>query len=113
MHMSSQSNPVVGATTLVSADPGKTPIEVGVELGGTLEFRNHSHEFPDFEIEFEKPGPPCTKDKLTGTIHDPIFVHMPDTTADYYYHIVYKKKDGTHKRDQQKYLARSCPGCGK
>jgi hypothetical protein len=48
MQMSSQSNPVVGATTLVSADPGKTPIEVGVELGGTLEFRNHSHEFPDF-----------------------------------------------------------------
>lgn len=111
--MKPQSNPVVAATKLVPADFGKTPPEVGVELGGTLEFRNHSREFPEFEIEFEKPGPPCATDKLTGTVNDPIIVHMPGTNADFYYHVVYKKADGTRTLDQHKYLARTCPGCGR
>jgi hypothetical protein len=110
-NMSTQTNPVITTAKLVVADPGQTPAEVKVGLGGTLEFRNHFHEFPDFEIEFEKPGPPCESDKLTGTIHDPIFVHMPDADATFYYHILYKEKDGPCKRREGVFLARSCPGC--
>lgn len=109
--MSTQTNPVITTAKLVVADPGQTPAEVKVGLGGTLEFRNHFREFPDFEIEFEKPGPPCESDKLTGTIHDPIFVHMPDADATFYYHILYKEKDGPCKRREGVFLARSCPGC--
>lgn len=112
MNMSSQLNPVIPRTTLVSADPGKLPHEVGADLGGTLEFWNNSDEFPEFEIEFEKPGPPCATDTLTGTKHKPIIVHMPDTDSVFYYHIVYKRKDGTCRREVNR-LAKSCPGCGR
>jgi hypothetical protein len=38
---------------------------------------------------------------------------MPGTNADFYYHVVYKKADGTRTLDQHKYLARTCPGCGR
>ena len=107
--MSIHSNPVIARPKVVEAAPGKTPAEVKVDLSGTLEFRNH---FPDFEIKFDEPGPPNASDKLTGTITDPIFVHMPDTDKSFHYHIVYKKKDGTSKRKDGPFIAHSCPACG-
>jgi len=110
--MSSQSNPVIeGARVVVRAEPGKTPLLAEVALGGTLKFENHFPDFPDFEIEFDPPGPPSASDKLTGTVHEPIFVHMPDTDVTFHYHIVYKKKDGTTRDKRGPFRARSCGGC--
>jgi hypothetical protein len=109
--MSTQSNPVVAGTKVVDAEPGKTQAEVKIGLGGILEFRNHSHEFPYFEIEFYEPGPPCASDKLTGTTDEPVFVHMPETDAVFTYCILYKKKHGTHIHRDGVFKAHSCPGC--
>jgi hypothetical protein len=109
--MTKHSNPVIARPRVVIADPGKTPAEVKVDLSGTLEFRNHFPDFPDFEIKFDEPGPPSANDKLTGTITDPIFVHMPDADRSFRYHIVYKKKDGTSKHQDGPFIAHSCPGC--
>ena len=109
--MSRHSNPVTAPPKVVVADPGKTPAEVEVDLSGTLEFRNHFSDFPDFEIEFDETGPPSASDKLTGTITDPIFVHMPDTETILTYHILYKEKDGPCKHLEGPLIAHSCPGC--
>jgi hypothetical protein len=109
--MSTQTNPVIARPRVVAAAPGNTPAEVQVDLGGTLEFKNHFPDLPDFEIEFDKPGPPNASDKLTGTITDPIFVHMPDTDATFTYYILYKEKDGPCKRREGPLKAHSCPGC--
>jgi hypothetical protein len=110
--MSTHSNPVIARPKVVEAAPGKTPTEVKVDLGGTLEYRNHFPDLPDFEIKFDEPGPPCASDKLTGTITDPIFVHMPDTETTFTYHILYKEKDGPCKHRDGPFIAHSCPGCG-
>ena len=109
--MSSQTYHVIAEPKLVKAAPGLVPDLVGVELGGTLEFRNHFPEFPYFEVKFDEPGPPNLTDKLTGTVDNPIVVHMPDTNAIFCYHIIYKKKHGHHLLDEGPCFARSCPGC--
>jgi hypothetical protein len=107
MYMSNETNDVI---KLVIATPGKTPDEVGIELGGTLEFRNHFKEFPLFEITFEG-QPPSGNDTLTGTTHDPILVHMPTKSSTFRYSIQYKKEDGTCGPRELNRLAKTCPGC--
>jgi hypothetical protein len=110
--MSTQSNPVIEeARVLVRAEPGETPHEIKVALGGTLKFENHFTDFPDFEIEFDPPGPPSAGDKLTGTDREPIYVHMPDADVTFRYHIVYTKKGDSTRHKHGPYRARSCPGC--
>lgn len=110
--MSSQSNPVVeGAGVVVRVGLVKIQSPVEVALGGTLIFENQFPDFPDFEIEFDPPGPPSVTGTLTATDREPIVVHMPDVEDTFSYHIVYKKKDGTSKRDDGTFQARSCPGC--
>jgi hypothetical protein len=109
--MSTQTNPAIARPRTVEASPGKTPAEVKVDLGGTLVFKNHFSELPDFEIKFEEPGPLNVSDKLTGTITDPIFVRMPDIEAIFIYHILYKEKGGSCKRREGPLKAHICPGC--
>jgi hypothetical protein len=111
MNMSSQSNPVIAGTTLVVANPGVTPDEVKIDLGGTFEFRNELPDSYHFEITFEEPAPPGAGNPLTGTKDDPIFVHMPHEDKTFRYHIVYKTQDGTCIPEPRILLARSCPGC--
>jgi hypothetical protein len=111
MHMSSQSNPVIAGTKLVVAHPNKTPETVKIELGGTLEFQNEYSDFYYFEIKFDEPEPPSAGDTLTGTMDEPISVHMPYEDKSFRYHISYKKKDGTCFLDPRILVARSCPGC--
>jgi hypothetical protein len=110
--MSSQTNPFVeGTGVVVKAVLDKTKPLVEVALGGKLRFENHFPEYPDFEIEFDSPGPPSVTGTLTGTVQKPIVVQMPDVEHTFSYHIVYKKEDGTSKRDHGVFHARSCGGC--
>lgn len=108
--MSRHGNPVEARGRTVRIHPDLTPDEAKVDLGGTLEFTNHSDEFPDFEISFDDPGPPNDSDILTGTKNDPVFVHMPDVETVFYFHILYKGRDAASIR-RGPFRARSCPGC--
>ena len=99
---------------IVEVSPGKTPALVGVEPGGVLEFRNCYLDLPDFEIVFGETGPPNPEDRLTGTITEPVFVHMPNADLTVEYYVVYYKKKGVHhsKLAEGPHKAHSCPGCG-
>lgn len=98
-------------TKVVIAKPGETPDEVKIELGGTLEFHNHSTEFPNFEIEFRNCAPPCSDDIRTGSWDKPVFIHMPgeDTVLEYY--ILYRRGDGSLGARHGANKAHSCGGC--
>lgn len=109
--MSSQSNSVIAGRTIVDVEPFKTHREVEVDLGGIIEFRNHFRDCSDFEIVFDEPGPPDPNDELTGTMDDPIVVHMPYADAVFHYYILFKEKDGTCRHRKGVFKARSCPGC--
>jgi hypothetical protein len=109
--MTRHDHPTVVGTKIVEVRPGTTPIDVGVERGGVLEFRNLFEQYPLFEIVFAEPGPPTPSDVLTGSTTEPIFVHMPDADLCVEYYIIYCNHRH-HKRVEGANRAHSCPGCG-
>lgn len=96
---------------VVVAHPDKTPDEIKVYRGNTLEFRNEFYEFPDFEIEFSNCAPPCGTDTLTGSVDNPILIHMPDENKKFCYNILYKRRDGTCGFRQELRMAHTCGPC--
>jgi plastocyanin len=107
------SNPVSAVVQLIVAGSGAAPVSVDVEPGGTLEWTNDSHNYPEFEIQFVGPSPVRQSEKLVATNNDPIVIHLPEQEGEYVYHVRHVKHDGTCKLSGPfRFSVRSCPGCG-
>jgi hypothetical protein len=94
----------------VEADTSSKLVEL--EPGGILEWKNHSTHCPHFEILFEGSSPAKPDDKLTGTLEQSVRIRMPEKTAEYFYKVRFKRKDGTHCKDGLQLSIRTCPGGG-
>jgi hypothetical protein len=77
-------------------DPGNSPSAVHVEMGGTLQWRNDSYNYPDFEIEFigDNPADEHSNAIFTGDNLNPVVIHAKKT-GKYKYNIRHKKADGS------------------
>jgi hypothetical protein len=77
-------------------DPDNSPSFVHVEEGGTLQWRNDSYNYPDFEVEFIGANPADDKSNaiLTGNNLKPVVIHAK-TPGKYRYKIRHKKGDGS------------------
>jgi hypothetical protein len=77
-------------------DPDNSPSFVHVEEGGTLQWRNDSYNYPDFEVEFIGANPTDDKSNaiLTGSNLKPVVIHAK-TPGKYRYKIRHKKTDGS------------------
>ncbi len=111
--MSDKSKEPIGRVVVlntVEADTSSNLVEL--EPGGILEWKNHSTDFPNFEIIFEKPSPAGPSDKLTGTGEQSVSIRMPEKKGEFFYRVRFKRKDGTHHQDGPKRSIRTCPGGG-
>src|ERR1700691_2195505 len=91
-------------------EAGTTEHLVELELGGELIWKNHSTQFPHFEIIFDGSSPAKAGDKLTGTLEQPVSIRMPKERAEYFYKVRFQKKDGTHCLEGHQFSIRICPG---
>jgi hypothetical protein len=97
------------ATVLV-VHPGTNP--ASFELGcNDLLFTNQSHEFPNFEVEFQAPSPGPTE-TFKGSVDQPITVGLPNMDATFEYFIQYKHKDGKCGPRDGPFYCRSTRGVG-
>ena len=96
----------------LDAEADTKPDLIELELGARLEWKNHSHHCPHFEILFEGASPAKPGDKLTGTLEHPVSVRMPEEKAEFFYRVLYKRKDGTLCREGGHRSIRTCPGGG-
>jgi hypothetical protein len=79
-------------------DPDNSPFTVHVEVGGTLQWRSDSYNYPHFEVEFIGANPANKKlnAKFAGGNLKPVVIPLK-TTGDYLYNIRHQKKNGPVK----------------
>jgi hypothetical protein len=80
-------------------DPDNFRSAVHVDIGGTLQWRNDSQSYPDFEIEFigDNPANQKTNAIFAGHSLKPVVIHVKNE-GDFKYRIRHKKTDGTAKK---------------
>ncbi len=96
-------------SVMMVADPSDAPVSVYAEKGNTLEWRNDSPNYPEFEIHFVGDSPAKKTDKLKGSNTSPVIVHVTKS-GKYRYTIQHIKTDGTRK-ETGPFAVRSCRVC--
>ena len=96
-------------SVMMVEDPSDAPVSVYAEKGSTLEWRNDSTNYPDFEINFVGESPAKKSDKLRGSNANPVVVHVIKS-GKYRYTIRHFKTDGTTK-ETGPFAVRSCRVC--
>jgi hypothetical protein len=85
------------------------PVSIYAEKGSTLEWRNDSTSYPQFEIQFVGPSPARKTDKLSGTTNAPVIVHVTKA-GKFKYKIRHIKNDGDFE-ETGPFHFRSCVVC--
>src|SRR5271170_1540224 len=98
--------PTPTTSVMMVADPSDAPVSVYAEKGNTLEWRNDSPNYPEFEIHFVGDSPARKTDTLRGSNTDPVVVHVIKS-GKYSYTIRHFKTDGTTK-DTGPFAVRTC-----
>ena len=104
-------NPTSAVITV--PDPDNCPSAVHVEKGGTLQWRNESRNYPDFEVEFIGANPVDERPNAIFTGHKmkPVVI-QPEKIGDYCYKIRHKNADGACRDSGPSvFYVIPCTGC--
>jgi hypothetical protein len=94
-------------------DPDSKPVATHVEVGGTLQWRSDSPNYPRFEIQFVGPNPfnDNENDKFDGENLRPVVMHLKKT-GEYHYKIKHIRHDGTEaSTGPSHFVVNRCIGC--
>jgi hypothetical protein len=84
---------------------------VVVEKGGILEIVNDYHDAPEFEVQFINSAPPSPEDKLSGTVGEPVILHMPNELVELRCCVLYKEHKHGKCLHEVLLFARTCGPC--
>jgi len=94
-------------------DPDNSSTSSYVEIGGTLEIRCDSPNYPTFHVIFQGANPSDKEEGhvFEGSIHQPLVIRI-EKEGDFDYTVVhFPKHEGRPIHVFNKSRARSCPGC--